>query len=248
MSFLASISHKASNSSRAVNLVNMTSLLKQPTIHVGNLCTSTPKRQLKEALFYRFARYGTVIDVVVMKRQKRLRGQAWVVFLQVNAAAVCIQDAQGKLLLGRKMKLAYAKKKSNATAERDGTWVAPHSRPKDTGADGQGEISVNKERPQQEGTSNESTSSTLVIHDLPENATVEAMTALFGQFAQFLSVKKIDNDDNEDDGEMDAKKDEKDEQNTMHVEFGTSNAANVAYRNLNGFRLTPTDVLEMEFL
>ena len=73
------------------------------------------------------------------------------------------------------------------------------------------------------------------------------MTALFGQFAQFLSVKKIDNDDNEDndnDGEMG----EKDVQNTMHVEFGTSNAANVAYRNLNGFRLTPTDVLEMEFL
>ena len=204
----------------------------QPTVHVGNLDTKTSKRQLKEALYYRFARYGIVVDIVVMKRQQRLRGQAWVVFLSVDAATRCIQESQGKLLLGRKMKLAYARKKSNATAERDGTWIPVRSRPESTGADGKREINVRGEEAPQKGAPQ--TSSKLLVRDLPENATEEAMTALFGQFGQFLSVKKID-----DDGDK--------ESHDMMVEFGTSAAANVAYRNLNGFRLTPTDLLEMEF-
>ena len=208
----------------------------QPTIHVGNLDTSTPKTQLKEALFYRFSRYGTVIDVVVMKRQRRLRGQAWVVFLSVDAASKCIHEAQNKLLLGRKMKLAYAKKKSNATAERDGTWIPVHARPKNTGADGRG----GETNQATQNTSNGSTQETskLLLRDLPENATEDAMKALFGQFAQFLSVKQMDSGD----------KNEEEDCRTMVVEFGTSNAANIAYKNLNGFRLTPTDVLEMEFV
>ena len=198
--------------------------LPQPTVHVGNLDTSTPKRQLKEALFYRFARYGTVIDVVVMKRQKRLRGQAWVVFLSVGGASKCIQDAQGKLLLGRKMRLAYANKKSNATAERDGTWIPVRSRPKNAGADGK--MNLGQQQGVQE-TSKETTK--ILLRDLPENATEDAMNALFGQFGQFLSLKQVEKD-------------------SMIVEFGTANAANVAYKNLTGFRLTPTDVLEMEFV
>jgi len=207
----------------------------QPTVYVSNLDTTTSKPQLKEALFYRFARYGTVVDVVVMKRQKRLRGQAWVVFLAVDAAAKCIQDAQGKLLLGRKMKLAFARKKSNATAERDGTWLPVHARPEKTGADGRPEINTNT------SSSNNNTKETskLLVRDLPPQATVEAITALFGQFAQFLSAT-LQADSEGDDEEESCR--------NMLVEFGTSSAANVAYRNLNGFRLTPTDVLEMEFL
>ena len=47
---------------------------------MAGLDTSLPKSQLREALFYRFSRYGQVVDVVCMKRQRRLRGQAWVVF------------------------------------------------------------------------------------------------------------------------------------------------------------------------
>ena len=46
----------------------------------------------------------------------------------------------------------------------------------------------------------------------------------------------------------DGEEDDDEKNRNMLVEFGTSNAANVAYRNLNGFRLTPTDVLEMEFV
>ena len=53
------------------------------TLYVAGLDTSLPKSQLREALFYRFSRYGQVVDVVCMKRQRRLRGQAWVVFRQV---------------------------------------------------------------------------------------------------------------------------------------------------------------------
>jgi len=216
----------------------MTSMAQQrPTIYCSNLDTSTSKPQLKEALFYRFARYGTVVDVVVMKRQKRLRGQAWVVFLTIDSASRCLQDAQGKLLLGRKMKLAYASKKSNATAERDGTWIPTHKRPENTGADGKEELNKRKEGDSNSETSQES--SKLIVRDLPENATVEAITALFGQYNQFLSVKLANEDGEEDDNETNR---------NMLVEFGTSNAANVAYRNLNGFRLTPTDVLEMEFV
>ena len=48
------------------------------TLYVAGLDTSLPKSQLREALFYRFSRYGQVVDVVCMKRQRRLRGQAWV--------------------------------------------------------------------------------------------------------------------------------------------------------------------------
>ena len=76
--------------------------------------------QLKEALTEIFSEYGNVIDLVA-KRNLKARGQAFVVFDEVEAAERAIKEVQGFELFDKAMILDYAKTKSDATVEREGT-------------------------------------------------------------------------------------------------------------------------------
>jgi RNA recognition motif-containing protein len=49
---------------------------------------------LKKALYSVFSQFGRIIDVVALKTY-RLRGQAWVVFDNVNSATNALRSMQG---------------------------------------------------------------------------------------------------------------------------------------------------------
>lgn len=75
---------------------------------------------LKEALTEIFSEYGNVIDLVAKKNLKA-RGQAFVVFEDVEAAERAIKEVQGFELFEKPMLLDYAKTKSDATVQREGS-------------------------------------------------------------------------------------------------------------------------------
>jgi hypothetical protein len=61
-----------------------------------------PKHDLQTALYCLFSTYGTVLDVVVMKTSK-MRGQAHVVFKDVQASTQALRALQGCEFFGKQM-------------------------------------------------------------------------------------------------------------------------------------------------
>lgn len=73
-----------------------------------------------EALREIFSEYGNVIDLVARKNMKA-KGQAFVVFDDTEAAARAIEEVQGFELFEKPMKLDYARTRSDATVQKDGS-------------------------------------------------------------------------------------------------------------------------------
>ncbi|KAI4144453.1 MAG: hypothetical protein L6R39_004179 [Caloplaca ligustica] len=89
------------------------------TVYVRNLEEGIKIDDLKEALTEIFSEYGNIIDLVAKKNLKA-KGQAFVVFDDVEAAERAIKEVQGFELFSKPMLLDYAKTKSDATVQREG--------------------------------------------------------------------------------------------------------------------------------
>ncbi|KAL8765400.1 MAG: hypothetical protein Q9209_007506 [Squamulea sp. 1 TL-2023] len=89
------------------------------TVYVKNLEERIKIDDLKEALTEIFSEYGTVIDLVAKKNLKA-KGQAFVVFEDVEAAERAIKEVQGFELFEKPMLLDYAKTRSDKTVQMEG--------------------------------------------------------------------------------------------------------------------------------
>ncbi|KAL8925764.1 MAG: hypothetical protein Q9208_003261 [Pyrenodesmia sp. 3 TL-2023] len=89
------------------------------TVYVRNLEERIKIDDLKESLREIFSEYGNVIDLVAKKNLKA-KGQAFVVFDDVEAAERAIKEVQGFELFDKPMLLDFAKTKSDATVQREG--------------------------------------------------------------------------------------------------------------------------------
>ncbi|KAH3986324.1 hypothetical protein HBH98_035090 [Parastagonospora nodorum] len=94
------------------------------TLYVRNLNDKLPKEDLKRSLYMLFATYGVVLDVVALKTAK-MRGQAHVVFRDLDASTQAMRALQGFTFFGKDMQIAYAKTKSDTIAKLDGTYKMP---------------------------------------------------------------------------------------------------------------------------
>ena len=63
-----------------------------------------------------------VLEIVAL-RKNGLRGQAFIIFEDVQAATTALQAEQGFTFFGKDLKLDYAREKSDRIAKRDGTYV-----------------------------------------------------------------------------------------------------------------------------
>lgn len=75
--------------------------------------------ELVDALKELFSEYGEIIEIVA-KTNLKAKGQAFIVFDDVESATKAIEEIQGFELFGKEMQLAYAKSKSDATIRRAG--------------------------------------------------------------------------------------------------------------------------------
>lgn len=89
-------------------------------IQVKNLEERIKPDQLKEALTEIFSEYGNVIELVA-KTNLKAKGQAFVVFDETEAAERAIKEVQGFELFDKPMLLDYARTKSDATVQREGS-------------------------------------------------------------------------------------------------------------------------------
>ncbi|KAF4123431.1 RNA recognition motif [Geosmithia morbida] len=96
------------------------------TLYVTNLPSSKiQKADLRTALYMLFSTYGPVLDVVALKTMK-MRGQAHIVFRDIQAATQAMRSLDGQQFLGRPLKIQYAKGKSLFVSKLDGTFKIPN--------------------------------------------------------------------------------------------------------------------------
>ncbi|KXX74927.1 U2 small nuclear ribonucleoprotein B'' [Madurella mycetomatis] len=95
------------------------------TLYVTNLPSAKiQKEDLRTALYMLFSTYGAVLDVVALKTMK-MRGQAHIVYKDIQTATQAMRSLDGFEFFGRELKISYAKSKSNIIAKLDGTFKPP---------------------------------------------------------------------------------------------------------------------------
>ncbi|KAI4203455.1 MAG: hypothetical protein LQ350_001793 [Teloschistes chrysophthalmus] len=82
------------------------------------------KPDLRLSLYTLFSTYGPVLDVVALKT-KSMRGQAHIVFRDVQASTQAMRALQGFDFFGKEMSIQYGKGKSDTIAKLDGTYRMP---------------------------------------------------------------------------------------------------------------------------
>lgn len=92
------------------------------TIYINNLNEKIKKDELKKSLYAIFSQFGQILDIVALKTLK-LRGQAFVIFKDINAATNALRSMQGFPFYDKPMRIQYGRKDSDVIAKMKGTFV-----------------------------------------------------------------------------------------------------------------------------
>lgn len=92
------------------------------TIYINNLNEKVKKEELKKSLYAIFSQFGQILDIVALKTLK-MRGQAFVVFKDINSATNALRSMQGFPFYDKPMRIQYAKTDSDAISKLKGTFT-----------------------------------------------------------------------------------------------------------------------------
>jgi hypothetical protein len=73
-----------------------------PSLYLRNLPDKLPKEDLKRNLYMLFATYGVILDVVALKTPK-MRGQAHIVYRDLDTSTQAMRALQGFTFFGKDM-------------------------------------------------------------------------------------------------------------------------------------------------
>ncbi|XP_075997067.1 U1 small nuclear ribonucleoprotein A [Genypterus blacodes] len=92
------------------------------TIYINNLNEKIKKDELKKSLYAIFSQFGQILDILVARTLK-MKGQAFVIFKEVNSASNALRSMQGFPFYDKPMRIQYAKIDSDIIAKMKGTYV-----------------------------------------------------------------------------------------------------------------------------
>lgn len=98
------------------------------TLYVKNLNDKINRDDLKRSLYMLFSTYGTVLDVVTARvgtKGQSMRGQAHIVFRDVQTSTQAMRALQGFEMFDKKMTITYAKGTSSIIPKLRGTFEPP---------------------------------------------------------------------------------------------------------------------------
>lgn len=223
--------------------------MNQPnaTLYIKNIDWKIKKGLLKRALYTIFSRHGKVVEIIALRKQG-LRGQAFVIMDNVQAATAALQAEQGFSFFGKDMVIEYAKAKSDRIAKRDGDYVPKAKRQKLQAEQQQeaerAEEAAEAEKPDEEETGAPATdaattteaaaapaappSKILLAQNLPAECNEMMLGMLFQQYAGYKEVRVP-------------------RPGLAFIEFEDEAHATIAMKALNQFKLTPKDNLDLTY-
>jgi len=99
------------------------------TIYVNNLNEKVKKEELKKSLYAIFSQFGQIVNIVALKTIK-MRGQAFVIFKEINSSTNALRSMQGFPFYDKPMRIQYAKGDSDVIAKIKGTFIERPKKPK----------------------------------------------------------------------------------------------------------------------
>ena len=218
--------------------------MNQPnaTLYVKNIDWKIKKGLLRRALYALFSRHGKVLEIIAL-RKVGLRGQAFVIMDDVQAATAALQAEQGFSFFGKDLVIEYARAKSDRIAKRDGDYVPKAKRQKIAKevAVAEEKETVEKEPEEEETTETPAAaaetpaaadasppSKILLAQNLPAECNEMMLVMLFQQYAGYKEVRLP-------------------RAGLAFIEFEDEAHATIAMKALNGFKLTPKDNLELTY-
>jgi len=221
------------------------------TVYVNNLSEKVNQEEMKKSLYAVFAPFGPIIDIVHFKSNK-MRGQAFVVFRDVPAASSAVRQMQGFPFYDKPMKLDYAKAKSDATAKLDGSYLAKvreertakrRAEREERKAGAKKEKAAAPKAPREEAADAEMAAPAapaapaanlpnpiLFVEDLPDQVNEMMLSMLFSQFPGFKEVRLVPG-----------------KAGIAFVEFESEMQSGVAMGGLQGFKITPTNLMKITY-
>ncbi|KAI2507477.1 hypothetical protein MHU86_6969 [Fragilaria crotonensis] len=201
----------------------MTATLPSPTLYVSNIDWKIKKPLLRRALYSLFTRHGKVLEIVTL-RKDGLRGQAWVIMDDVQAATAALQAENGVNFFGKDLVIQYSKEISDRIAKRDGTYV-PKAKRKKVDSTNNAPNATFAEPP---NAPTSPPSHILIAQSLSEDVTLEMLKILFHQYTGYKDVRLP-------------------RPGLAFIEFESEPHATLALQALNGFKLTASDNLQLEY-
>ena len=163
-----------------------------------------------------------------------MRGQAFVIFKEINSATNALRSMQGFPFYDKPMRIAYSKTDSDIIAKMKGTFT---ERPKRAPA---GESKKAKKRAAKEASASKTAAAghvpdappnqILFLTNLPEETNEMMLSMLFNQFPGFKEVRLVP-------GRHDI----------AFVEFEDESQSAAARDALQGFKITPTTSMKISF-
>ena len=212
--------------------------MNQPnqTLYLKNIDWGIKKALLKRALYSLFTRHGKVLEVIILRRDG-LRGQAWIVFEDVQASTAALQAENGFTFFGKDLVIQYAKEKSDRIAKREGTYVPKAKRQKTTttaAVKAETEQEESKEEEKEEAGAPAAApaapaappSKYLLAQNLPSEINEMILSMLFRQYTGYKEVRMP-------------------RPGLAFIEFEDEPHATLALKALDGFKLTDKDNLDL---
>jgi len=217
------------------------------TIYINNLNEKIKKEELKKSLYAVFSQFGPILDIIALKTLK-MRGQAFVVFKEIQSASNALRSMQGFPFYDKPMRIQYAKADSDAIARAKGTFV---ERPKIVASKKPAEVpgESRKERKRRlmaekqkeiskapavntlaDSLEEQPPNKILFCMGLPEDTSEQMLQMLFQQFTGFKEVRLVP-------GRNDI----------AFVEFEHEMQASAARESLNGFKISPTHPMRVAY-
>uniref|UniRef100_A0A3B4AKT4 U1 small nuclear ribonucleoprotein A n=1 Tax=Periophthalmus magnuspinnatus TaxID=409849 RepID=A0A3B4AKT4_9GOBI len=190
------------------------------TIYINNLNEKIKKDELKKSLYAIFSQFGQILDILVARNIK-MKGQAFVIFKEVNSASNALRSMQGFPFYDKPMRIQYAKQDSDIIAKMKGTYVERDrkmERIKKPKPEGSKKVSENPPN------------HILFLTNLPEETNELMLSMLFNQFPGFKEVRLVP-------GRHDI----------AFVEFDNEVQAGAAREALQGFKITQTNAMKISF-
>ncbi|KAK9472281.1 RNA-binding domain-containing protein [Dipodascopsis tothii] len=206
------------------------------TIYIRNINEKVKIPDLKEYLKALFSQYGQVMDVIAHKNI-RMRGQAFVVFDDVQTAEQALTNSKELELFGKPVSVQFAKAKSDLIVQREGEeQLEEHKRKR----------LAEKERRQAETQASKKKKTAtrkptkkagpavrdellppnkiLFLQNMPDGITAERLTAEFEKFNGLMEVRMVPG-----------------RSGIAFVEYESETSAIMAKETLIGFKFNETD-------
>lgn len=214
-------------------MAQMADIPPKHTIYVNNLNDSIKMEPMKQALHAAFSQFGPIVDIV-MRKSYRLRGQAFIIFKDIDSAAKAVRTMQGFPFYDKPLRIQFSRTEADTITKQQGTFVQRPAKPK---------LEIKKKEKSSSATNGSSTkrvsameaveqepNNILFLTNLPDETNEAMLTLLFNQFPGFKEVRAIP-------GRTDF----------AFVEFENEFMSASAKEALNGFNLSPTHKMRITF-